>query len=266
MAQTRPRDLLRQIVVISAFCFMIVGDMVGIGAFGGTPIQDAVGGAFDPDASHLTPATGAFSIWSAIYLGLLVYTIWQALPSQRERPRQRALGWWIALTMVLNGGWLVTVQFAGIWATLVVLVLLLVALCVTYVKVVRTREPGEGWRDGILIDGTTGLHLGWAMLATVANLGAALTVTAPAAWEGAADVVGILVIVAVTGIAVTLAAWSRWRIAPGLAIGWGLVWLAVARLSGDLESTPIGVAALSAAVVVVTVPLVGRALLVRTAR
>ena len=266
MARTRSRDLLRQVAVISAFCFMIVGDMVGIGAFGGTPIQDAVGGAFDPDASYLTPATGAFSIWSAIYLGLLAYTIWQALPAQRERPRQRALGWWIALTMVLNGGWLVTVQFAGIWATMVVLVLLLAALCVTYVKVVRTREPGTGWVDGILIDGTTGLHLGWATLATVANLGAALTVTVPESSEGAADAVGILVLVAVTAIGVALAAWSRWRIAPGLAIGWGLVWLAVARLSGDLPSTPIGIAALAAAVVVVTVPLVGRGLLMRTAR
>lgn len=260
MATSRSNDLLRQIAVISAFCFMIIGDMVGIGAFGGTPIQDAVGGAFDPDASYLTPATGAFSIWSAIYLGLLGYTIWQALPGQRERSRQRALGWWIALTMVLNGGWLVTVQFAGIWATMVVLAALLAALCVTYVKVIRTREDGAGFWDGLLIDATTGLHLGWATLATVANLAAALTVTVPESWESAADVLGVIVIAAVAVIGVALAAWSRWRIAPGLAIGWGLIWLAVARLTGDLRSTPIAVAAIIAAVIVVAVPVIARVL------
>ena len=254
------RDLIRQIVVISAFTFMIIGDMVGIGAFGGTPIQDAVGGAFDPDASYLTPATGAFSIWSAIYLGLLGYTIWQALPGQRGSARQRAMGWWIALTMVLNGGWLVTVQFAGIWATVVVLVLLLAALCVTFVRAMRTREPHAGLVDGVLIDGTAGLHLGWATLATVANLSAALTVSAPASWEAGASVVGVIVVVAVVVIALGLARWSEWRVAPGVAIGWGLAWLAVARLGGDLRSTPIAVAAIAAAIVVVLVPIAVRGL------
>ena len=64
---------------------------------------------------------------------------------------------------------------------------------------------------------------------------------------------GVVVIVVVVVIALVLAAWSRWSLAPGLAIGWGLVWLAVARLEGDLHSTPIGVAAIGAAGVVVLV-------------
>lgn len=254
MASPRSRDLSRQIVVISAFCFMIVGDMVGIGAFGGTPIQDAVGGAFDPDASYLTPTTTAFSIWSLIYLGLLGYTVWQALPSQRASERQRVVGWWIALTMVLNGAWLVTVQFAGVWATVAVLALLLAALCVAYVKIVRTREPHDGILPALLYDGATGLHLGWATLATVANLGAALTATGPESWAGAAALAGTLVVVAVVVIALALTAWSRWSIAPALAIGWGLGWLSVARLGGDLPSTPIGIAALVGAILVILVP------------
>ncbi len=256
-ASATPRDLVRQIVVISAFSFMIIGDAVGIGAFGGTPIQDAVGGAFDPDASYLTPATSAFSIWSLIYLGLLGYTVWQALPSQRQNARQRVVGWWIALTMVLNGGWLVTVQFAGdggVWATVVVLALLVAALCVAYVQIVRTRQPQDRIVATALLDGATGLHLGWATLATVANVAAALTATGPASWADAADVVGVVVIVVVVVIALVLAAWSRWSLAPGLAIAWGLAWLAVARLGGDLHSTPIGVAAIGAAGIVVLVP------------
>lgn len=250
---------MRQIVVISAFCFMIVGDMVGIGAFGGTPIQDAIGGAFDPDASYLTPATTAFSIWSVIYLGLLGYTVWQALPSQRTSERQRVVGWWVALTMVLNGAWLVTVQFAGdgsgaVWATVVVLALLLASLCVAYAMIVRTRQPHDGVVATALLDGATGLHLGWATLATVANVAAALTSTGVESWAAAADPVGVVVIAVVVVIALALAAWSRWSVAPGLAIAWGLVWLAAARLGGDLHSTPIGVSAIVAAVIVVVVP------------
>ena len=92
---------------------MIVAALVGTGFFGGTPVQDLQDGRLDADASYLAPAQQAFSIWSVIYVGLLAYTVWQALPRQRSRDRQRALGWLIAATMVLNGLWLVAAQFGA---------------------------------------------------------------------------------------------------------------------------------------------------------
>src|SRR5687767_15963782 len=104
------KDLARQIVVISAFCFMIIAAMVGTGLFGGTPVQDLQDGALDADGSYLAPARPAFSIWTAIYVGLFAYTVWQALPRQRGRSRQRSLGWIIAGTMVLKGLSPVTAQ------------------------------------------------------------------------------------------------------------------------------------------------------------
>ena len=82
-AASRPADLVRQIAVISAMCFMIIAAAVGTGALGGTPVQDLQNGALDADGSFLAPARPAFSIWSAIYLLLIVYTVWQALPRQR---------------------------------------------------------------------------------------------------------------------------------------------------------------------------------------
>lgn len=161
------RDLVRQIVVISAFCFMIVAAMVGTGLLGGTAVQDLQGGALDEDGSYLAPASPAFSIWTVIYVGLLAYTVWQALPRQRSRTRQRALGWLIAGTMVLNGLWLVTAQFLTLPLTVLAIVLLLALLGVTFRRAVV--QPGRGWIDALLIDGVTGLHLGWVTLATVAN-------------------------------------------------------------------------------------------------
>ena len=86
------KDLTRQIVVVSAFCFMIVAAMVDTGLFGGTAVQDLQNGALDADGSYLAPARPAFSIWTVIYVGLFAYTVWQAFPQQRDRSRQRALG------------------------------------------------------------------------------------------------------------------------------------------------------------------------------
>ncbi|MFH8252226.1 tryptophan-rich sensory protein [Microbacterium sp. B2969] len=252
VAASRPLDLGRQIAVIAATCFMLVAAAVGTGALGGTPVQDLQGGALDSDGSLLAPARPAFSIWSAIYLLLIAYTVWQALPGQRSDRRQRALGWWIAATAVLNGLWLVAAQYATLPVTVLAIFALLAALAATFQRTVAV--PAERAVDAILIDGATGLHLGWVSLASVANTAAWLTdagldVAAPAVWG-----IGVLVVVAAIGVAIPVA--SGGRFAPGLALAWGLVWLAVGRLTGDPASVPIGVAALVVAAIVLVVPVV----------
>ena len=85
-------DLARQIVVISAVVFMIIAAMVGVGLFGGTNVRDLQGGALDADATVLAPGRSAFSIWSVIYILMIAYAVWQALPGQRARDRQRRAG------------------------------------------------------------------------------------------------------------------------------------------------------------------------------
>lgn len=252
------RDLVRQIGVISAFCFMIVAAMVGTGLFGGTAVQDLQNGALDADGSYLAPARPAFSIWSAIYVGLFAYTVWQALPRQRERSRQRALGWFIAGTMVLNGLWLVVAQFATLPLTVGAIVALLVLLALTFHRAVV--QPGRGVVDALLIDGVTGLHLGWVTLATVANTAAWLTTVVPAEADESASLWGVLVLIVVAAIGVGIAWAGRWRVAPGLAMAWGLAWIGVGRLALEPADTVIGVTAIVVAAVVLIVPLVGTVL------
>jgi len=257
------RDLARQIVVISAFCFMIVAAMVGTGLFGGTPVQDLQGGALDQDGSYLAPARPAFSIWTAIYVGLFAYTVWQALPRQRGSERQRALGYLIAGTMALNGLWLVTAQFGSLALTVLAIIVLLALLGVTFHRTVI--EPADGWADRLLVDGVTGLHLGWVTLATVANIAAWLTSIGTPDWEASADLWGVVVLIVVAAVGLGIEAASHWRIAPALALAWGLGWLAVGRLAGEPHSTAIGVAAIIVAVVVLGAALVGTVLREATA-
>jgi hypothetical protein len=255
---SRPSDIARQVAVISAAVFMIIAALVGTGFFGGTPVQDLQDGKLSAEYSYLAPEQQAFSIWSVIYLGLFAYTVWQVLPGQRASGRQRALGWWIALSMVLNGLWLVLAQLATLLLTVIGIVALLVVLCVIFRIAVRTRETGGGVLDSLLIDGANGLHLGWVTLATVANTTAFLTDVAPASWGDAATPVGIVVLVVVGLIGVAIAWFSRGRIAPALALAWGLSWLAVGRLSVEPLSTGIGVTAIVVAVVVLLAAVVVR--------
>lgn len=252
--ESRTQDIARQTATIASAVFMLIAAAVGSGAFGGTSVSELQDGALSAQGSYLAPAGPAFSIWSLIYLGLIAYTVWQALPGQRADERQRAVGWWIAATMILNGLWLVTAQFLSLPLTVIVIALLLAALA--RVIVILGRRRPRTWSERIVVDGANGLHFGWVTIATVANTAAWLTQVAPVAWADQAEIwaVAVLVVVLVIGVASAL---LTKRIAPALATAWGLSWLAVGRLTGEPESTVTAIVAIIVAVALVVAGAVG---------
>ncbi|WP_085367642.1 TspO/MBR family protein [Leifsonia sp. NCR5] len=250
---TRPvaADRVRQIAVIVGAVLAVIGAFVGSGAAGGTPIQKAAGGALSADATMLSPAGPAFSIWSVIYLGLLGYAIWQALPSQAAKTRQRRIGYWMLASLLLNAAWILSVQFGMLALSAVLIAALLVVLIVAFVLL--QRIPGGTTADAILFDGTTGLYLGWVTVATVANVTSLLVAAgfdgfgwSPHAWGMA-----LVVVAAILGAA--LAIWDRGRLTPAIASAWGLAWIGVSRLTGTLESAPVAITAIAAAVVLLMI-------------
>src|SRR5512138_3929929 len=83
---------------------------------------------------YFVPAGYVFSIWGLIYIGLIAYAVYQALPSQRENPRLRATGWWIALGGLANSAWIFLWHYNQFPLTLVAMLTLLVTLIVTYLR------------------------------------------------------------------------------------------------------------------------------------
>ena len=247
-------DVIRQVGVLVATGFMVTAGVIGSGAFVGEPIQDAQDGALSAEGSLLAPAGTAFSIWSVIYLGTAIYAIWQALPSQRARDRQRRLGWLVAASAVLNGCWILLAQFTTLPVTVAGIVALLVVLAVIFRGSVVSGPTS--WVERVLLDGVVGLHLGWVSLATVANIAAWLTAEGPESWADAGTPLGIAVLCVVGVLGIALAVFSRGRLAPGLAITWGLTWIAVGRLAGEPNNAPIGVTAAVVAAIVLLITVV----------
>lgn len=249
-------DRVRQTVVIASAVAAVVGAVVGSGLLGGTSISRAAGGALSADATLLAPAGPAFSIWSVVYLGLVLYAIWQALPSQAGRDRQRRVGYWMAASLLLNAAWILSVQAGLLPVSVVVIVALLVVLLVAFAKLLA--RPGGTTADAILFDGTTGLYLGWVMVATVANIAAALVAAGFDGFGWSVHAWGLAVVAVVAVIGCALAVWDRGRFAPALASAWGLVWIGVARLQGELLSAPVAVSAFAAAALIVLVAVAAR--------
>jgi len=249
-------DVVRQVAVAAGALVAVGISFVGSGAVVGTPIAEAAGGALAADATLVAPAGPAFSIWSVIYAGLVALAVFQLLPSRRADPRQRRTGWLVLASLLLNAAWILCVQAGWVAATVPVIAALLAVLVVAWVRLLRT--PPSSRLEAVVVDGTVGLYLGWVSIATVADVAAALadagvdrTGTAATAWA-----VAVLAVAAAVGVGLALA--GRGRLAPAAALAWGLVWIAVARATGEPASAATAVASGVAAAVTVAATLTAR--------
>jgi len=252
-----PRDIVRQITVGASAVIAIVGSFVGSGAAGGTPIQDAAGGALAADATLIAPDAPAFSIWSIIYLGLIAYAVWQFLPAQSSAERHRRLGYWIAASLILNAAWILSIQFDLLVLSVPIIVVLLAVLIQAFLQTLQYR-PLNAF-DALVTDATIGLYLGWVAIATAANVTALLAVSGFTGWGLPPELWSIVVIAVAALAGITLAVVGRGRISPALSLSWGLAWVAIGRLTGDLVSVPTAVAAIIAVVLVLGSAVVLRA-------
>ncbi|ANF32044.1 hypothetical protein A0130_10490 [Leifsonia xyli] len=255
-ARPMPADRVRQTLVIAGTVVAIIGAFVGSGAAGGTPIPEVAGGALSADATLLAPAGPAFAIWSVIYAGLVAYAIWQALPSQAARERQRRAGFWVLASLLLNAAWILSVQAGQLGLSVVAILALLVVLIVTFV--ILRRHPSESTADAVLFDGVMGLYLGWVMIATVANVTSWLLKTGFDGFGASPHAWAIALLVVFTVIGGALAIWDRGRFAPAVASAWGLAWIGVSRLTGSLVSAPVAITAFAAAALLLLIALAVR--------
>ncbi|HOY83070.1 MAG TPA: tryptophan-rich sensory protein [Rhodoglobus sp.] len=250
------KDIVRQITVAASAVFALIGAFVGSGAAGGTPIQNAAGGALAADATLIAPATPAFSVWSVIYLGLIVYAVWQLLPGQSSAERHRRLGYWIAASLVLNAFWILSIQFDLLPLSVPIIVVLLAVLVQAFLQAIA--YPPTSVADGIITDATIGLYLGWVCVATAANVTALLVASGFTGWGLPPELWSVVVVAVAAAVGVVLALVSRGRISPALTLAWGLTWVAVGRLAGEPASLATGIAAAAAAALVLVVTIVIR--------
>lgn len=240
-------DQVRRVAVIAAEVFCVVGTLFGIGVIG-TRVEESSGGALAATATLVAPAGPAFSIWTPIYVGLLAYAVWQALPVNAVRARVRSTGWLAAASMVLNAAWLLVTQQGWIWASVVVIVALALTLGTLVERL--TRQPASSTWDRVLLDGTFGLYLGWVAVATCANITAALVDSGVDLGATANQVAAVAVLAVAAGLGVLFARrlGGRWAVAAAMA--WGLAWIAVGRLGDEPRSVATGIAGIVAALVV----------------
>ena len=117
---------------------------------------------------YFVPAGYVFSIWGVIYLGLLGFTIFQALPQQRKNPQLAEIDIWVSLSNIANGLWLVSYHYQKFVLSLVIMLLLLYLLTNIFNKLeIGKRKVKPAWKWAVEVP--YGIYLGWITVATIAN-------------------------------------------------------------------------------------------------
>jgi hypothetical protein len=227
------KDILRQIsVVITILATIVVNALANA-----LPINGQnTGEISDRFQVYFVPAGYVFSIWGLIYIALIAYAIFQALPSQRENPRLRATGWWVSLGGLANSVWIFLWHYEQFPLTLIAMLVLLVTLIITYLQLgigLNRVSIGERWAVRLPFS----IYLGWISVATVANVTSLLDYLQ---WDGfgiAPEVWMSIVLFAVLVIAV-LMNFTRRDIAYTAVILWALAGIALKHASVAAVSIP----------------------------
>ena len=118
---------------------------------------------------YFVPAGYVFSIWGLIYLGLIAFAIYQALPSQQDNQLLKKIypAYWIG--SLANIVWLFLWHYNIFSLTLVAMLTILASLLYIYVQISKSGselDRNQKW----FVKLPFSIYLGWISVATIANV------------------------------------------------------------------------------------------------
>ncbi|HQN43568.1 MAG TPA: tryptophan-rich sensory protein [Anaerolineaceae bacterium] len=200
--------------------------------------------------SLFTPAGYVFSIWSIIYIGLIAFGIYQALPSQRNNPRIERMGWWFVIANLFNSAWIFAWHYLQFGLSVVLMLGLLVSLLVIYERIGRRAASRvETWTVNVPFS----IYLGWITVATVANI-ASLLISLGWNGFGIPAVLTVVMIGVATLLGVLMILLKR-EIAYPLVLIWAFAGIAAVR--ADVPLVEIGAIVAAALLLLVMLARIG---------
>ena len=216
------RHIARQVANVLA----VVATIGVNGLANALPLNGQTTGAIsDRFRVYFVPAGYVFSIWGLIYLGLIAFAVFQALPSERTNRRLERVGYLFVLSCAANIAWLFLWHYEQFVLTLIAMLVLLLSLIAIYLRLEIGRVQvfeAEKW----LVDVPFSIYLGWVTVATIANATSVLDYLRWDGWGLAPTAWAVVMLIAGTVIATAMSL-TRGDAAYVLVILWAFVGIAV---------------------------------------
>ncbi|HSM72535.1 MAG TPA: hypothetical protein VK851_13410 [Anaerolineales bacterium] len=178
---------------------------------------------------YFVPAGYIFAIWGLIYIGWIVFTIYQFRATQKNSPRLRRLGYLFALSNLANAAWLFAWHYNTFGLSVLIMLALLGLLIASYLRLDVNQESvsrAERWS----VDIPFSVYLGWITVATVANITSWLY---SINWNGfgISDPTWAVIMIVVASAVGLLMAFIRQDTAYLLVLVWSFIGIAVKQAS-----------------------------------
>jgi hypothetical protein len=201
--------------------------------------------------TKFTPANYAFSIWSIIYTFVIGFTIYQALPSQRDNPKLAGVRELFITSCVFNISWTFAWHYGFYPLSLILMLGILLAMIGIYVRA-GIGERASNWGDRLWVHLPFSLYLSWIAVATIANA-ASLFETYGWSAFGVSDSLWSAIMILVAALVGAAVLWRRANAAYAAVYVWAVIAITV-RYANE---TPITVAAYAGIAMVVAAAIRG---------
>ncbi|MHB8088824.1 MAG: tryptophan-rich sensory protein [Anaerolineaceae bacterium] len=216
------KDKIRQIgVVLATIVMLFVNVVANI-----IPIYGVTTGSISETLNtYFEPARYAFSIWGVIFLGLSLYSIYQALPAQKTNQKLRSIGWWYIGSGLTITAWMVFFHYQLYLFTLITMFVLVAILVVIYEKLDIGRDAASP-KMRYLVHMPFSIYLGWITMVVFANVALFLQVNG---WKGFGidPKIWTVVMMAVTIVIAELTAFNRQDLVYLAVFVWAFIGIAV---------------------------------------
>jgi len=172
---------------------------------------------------YFVPAGYVFSIWGLIYLALIAYTVFQALPAQSDNPVLKKIAPLYWLGSLANSVWIFLWHYEVFSLTLIAMVTILITLILISQKLVSAAGL-EKW----LVRLPFSIYLGWISVATIANVSQNLFLYNWNGW-GIGGQVWAVIMLAVASLLGILKIWQEKDIPYVLVLIWAFVGITISQ-------------------------------------
>lgn len=201
---------------------------------------------------YFVPAGYVFSIWGLIYIGLIAFVVYQALPKQRDNPRLQRISYGFVVSCLANAVWIFLWHYERFPLTLVAMLALLLSLIFIYLRL-DIEHTEVTTLEKVCVDIPFSIYLGWVTVATIANITSLLDYVNWGGWGIGPQVWTVIMLIAATGITAAVG-FTRGDIAYMLVIVWAFIGIAVKHAdTPTVALSAWGMTVIVVAVIVLTV-------------
>jgi hypothetical protein len=222
----------RQIITILATLLTITVNVLA----NALPLNgQSTGEISDRFSIYFVPAGYVFSIWGLIYIGLIAFAIYQALPNQRENEiiKKISPAYWIG--NLANSAWIFLWHFEFFPLTLIAMLILLASLLYIYVQL---GGPSSGLENNQkwFVNTPFSIYLGWISVATIANFSQVLFFLGWGGW-GISPAIWAVILLAIATLLGLLMLWRESDRPYALVLVWAIIGIASSQADTPLVAS-----------------------------